>query len=258
MAELIICLILLNIVKTKEALVAVGGKASRLQSSESYTPIAKSFLIAGGKPLLYWCLQALSLAGIEKVVLAADRKDCADRADQVISELPLAFDEVLYFQDAGLGFHGLPYWAKHLLGDKFFFESGHAINKPEHYEGMDRIKTADNIIFSAFASDPSNRRLPVGLNGNQVITGNGQDTGIALASPLLLDQAYAEALPSLGFDFRTIVGHYLETDKLRAVWSDMPPEFDTPDEHRHALGVYSTYLASNGVLPDDMRQVKPR
>src|SRR6185436_20622334 len=101
------------------------------------------------------------------VVLAGDREEYLERAEQVVRELPYGFDETRYFQDQGLGVHGLPYHARHLLGDRFFFECGHAVNEPSHYQTMDAARSENGIVFSAFRSHASNPRLPVKLENGR-------------------------------------------------------------------------------------------
>jgi hypothetical protein len=63
---------------------------------------------------------------------------------------------------------------------------------------------------------------------------------------MLIDQAYAEQLPSLGFNINRIIEHYAETGQLQYVWNDMPPEFDTPEELLAAQAPYSDYCRSLG------------
>lgn len=227
--------------KIEQALVAVGGKASRLQNPDNYRPMAKSFLEVEGAPLLRWCLESLCLAGIKSVVLAGDREEYLDSAERVVSTLSCRFDETRFFQDEGLGVHGLPYHTKHLFSDGFFFECGHAISKPAHYQAMDAVKNEDGVVFSAFRSHPSNNRQAVQLDGTRVALKGEDRTGVALAHPMLVDQAYAEQLPSLGFNINSIIEHYAETGQLQYAWNNMPPEFDTPEELLAAQVPYSDY-----------------
>jgi len=234
--------------KVEQALIAIGGKASRLQGADCYIPIAKSLLTIGGKPLLYWNLESLGLAGIKKIVLAGDRKDYLASAEQIVASISHKFDETYYFQDQGLGVHGLPYHAKHLFQGDFFFECGHGISRPAHYQAMDIAKNKDNVVFSAFRSHPSNPRQPVLLEGSSVsLVANNENTGVALAHPLLIDQAYAKMLPDLDFNIHRIIRHYATAKQLRYVWNDMPPEFDTEQELHYAQTVYPSHLLSLGI-----------
>ncbi len=230
--------------KVEQALIAVGGRASRLKGGGIEVPITKSFLEVEGKPLLLWSLTSLCLAGVKRVVLVGDKREHLQHASRIVDDLPNSLDEVRYFQDKGLGVHGLPYHTRHLLEEGFFFECGHGISKPSHYVAMDSLKRSDNVVFSAFRAHPSNPRQPVILEEARVarLAKPDERTGIALAHPLLVDQVYAEKLPSLGFDITKIIGHYTRTSQLECVTSDMPPEFDIADELREAQGVYSVYF----------------
>jgi dTDP-glucose pyrophosphorylase len=60
--------------KVEQALVAVGGNASRLKADGIDVPIAKSFLPVAERPLLFWSLSSLALAGVSKLVLAGNQK----------------------------------------------------------------------------------------------------------------------------------------------------------------------------------------
>lgn len=227
--------------KTVQALVAIGGRASRLRSGGVRVPVSKSFLTLRGRPLLYWTLKSLHLAGVREIVLCADNELQLLEADLVLGQLSCRFT-VRDFLDRGLGVHGLPYHAHRLLGDRFFFECGHGISAPEHYRRLDAEKLADNVVFSAFRPHSSNPRQPVALNTLGYV---GRFRGVgdyAVAHPMLVDQAYALALPRLGFRIAEVIRHYTSSDRLRYVLSCLPPEFDVVEEMRDALPRYEDFL----------------
>lgn len=88
--------------KTEQALVAVGGKASRLRLGTDQEPFAKSYMEADLCPLLHWCLRSLQYAGVKHVVLAGDRQEHLIAAEAVVDELLTPFDTVQFFQDEGV------------------------------------------------------------------------------------------------------------------------------------------------------------
>lgn len=113
---------------------------------------------------------------------------------------------------------------------------------------MDTAKTPNNIVFSAYVAHPSNPRQPVRLEGTRVTPAGDEHTGTALAHPFLIDQAYANRLPALGFNINRIIGYYAAASQLSYVWNDMSPEFDTPQEADHSLLV-RRYLLQQRIGP---------
>jgi hypothetical protein len=231
--------------ETQQALIAIGGKASRLRSGGLEVGRTKSFLEITGEPLLFWCLKSLATAGISRIVLAGDQNDYLTAAEQIIESQPLRFEDVQYFKDPGLGVHGLPYQARNLLEESFFFECGHGISKPSHYSKMDTIKDSRNVVFSAFHAHPDNQRQQVILKNQSVkLAVPPEASDSALAHPMLLDQRYAETLPALDFNITKIIGYYAASSELKYVWNEMPPEFDTMSEYLDAENLYSQVLAT--------------
>ena len=206
-------------------------------------PISKSFLIYRGKPLLYWSLSMLQKAGVTKLILAGNRQEQIDCAKEVLGDLPFKFEEVLFLKDEGKGFHALPYFAAYLLDDSFFFECGHAMMPASHYRAMIKMKEKDNVVFSAYYSHLNNPRLPITLARDRVwLPDEGVQTGIALATPLLIDQSYAALLPSHNYNIQQVIQFHASRPTLRAIFTDMPPEFDIPEEYSNALKVYDNLI----------------
>jgi hypothetical protein len=67
-------------------------------------------------------------------------------------------------------------------------------------------------------------------DGSVRLANADEESGVALAHPMLIDQAYANRLPSLEFNVSRIIGYYAMRSQLGYVWSDMPPEFDLAEE----------------------------
>lgn len=226
--------------RVKQALVAVGGQGLRLRQGGVDVPLTKSFLELRGRPLLYWSLLSLWRAGVRRLVIAGNEQIHLQATQQVVDVLPCRFESIALFRDAGKGFHGLPFAAKHLLGKEFFFECGHAITPVEHLRRMDKAKADDAVVFSAFHTHPNNPRLPpVVLDGERVVLPpDGQATGIALATPFLIDQKYAEALPGKNFSIVEVIRDGVQNATIRAVLSDSLPEFDIVEEYILAKDSY--------------------
>lgn len=228
---------------TTQAVVAIGGKASRLRSGGVPVPVSKSFLTVQGKPLLHWVLRSLHTAGVRRVVLCADADIQFLEANAVLRDLGVTFASVDRFADAGLGVHGLPYQARRYLDDMFLFECGHNISEPTHYAAMDRAKSVDNIVVSAFRPHPDNPRQPVTLRGRYVRKSSApRRNAFAVAHPFLVDQDYAAALPRLQFRIDRIITHYTGLGRMRYVASNLPPEFDLAEEFSRTMPVYEEYL----------------
>lgn len=229
--------------RVTQALVAIGGRATRLRASGISVPVSKSFLVVHGKPLLYWTLASMHMAGVRRIVLCANADIQLHEAELTLEALPVRFDSVKFFRDAGVGMHGLPHQAQHLLDDEFIFECGHSVVRPEHYRVIDAAKDSDHVVFSAFNAHPSNVRQPVTITDGLVTSlTQPSNSGHALAHPFVLDLAYAQILPKLGFDITRLIAHFSESRKLRYVLSDLPPEFDLAQELEVCRLAYAAYL----------------
>jgi len=237
-------------VHISQALVAIGGKARRIREEGVDVPISKSFIRVRGKPLLYWNLLSLHAAGVERIILCGDQPLQLQEAEVLLGGMgEVRFTDVKFFQDPGLGVHGLPFqvldhepaW----LDEDFVFECGHSLMMPEHYRRIMNVKNDKNIIFSLFASHPANRRQPIVLSDDRIYVdwAAPRRAHYALAHPMVVDRAYANRLPFLGFDIAQILREYATTAQLAYVPSEMPPEFDVLAEMRCALPLYETYLA---------------
>jgi hypothetical protein len=238
---------------TRQALIAIGGKATRLRQASDQVGISKSFLPVNGQPLLYWVLISLYKAGITRLVLCGDKEIQLREAELTIFKLNLPFQDVKYFSDPGLGVHGLPYQVINReptwLEPSFVFECGHSLMTPSHYTELIAKKDSTNVVFSAFKPHPSNSRQPVMLKRQHVkVLNNSSPGSMALAHPILAGISYAARLPNLSFNIDRILEYYADQEQLNYVFSHMPPEFDVIDEVKTAMPVYESYTASS-LLP---------
>ena len=226
--------------KVRQALVAIGGRASRLRADGVNVPISKSFIRVCGRPLLFWCLEFLYMGGIRELILCADDPSQISAANMVLSELPIKFTDVVMFTDPGAGVHCLPFHTRDILRDRCLFECGHNVTLPSHLQAMDRLKSPDNVVFSAFEPHPDNLRYPVRLVDGVITRGlqAGDPGQFAFAHPLLIDRSYAEILPYLGYNFVNIVDYYRLSRRLSYVKGVMPPEFDIKDEFVISMTAY--------------------
>jgi hypothetical protein len=227
-------------IKTRQAVVAIGGRASRLRADGVNVPISKSFIHVSGRPLLFWCLEFLYMAGIRELILCADEPVQKRAADAVLRDLPIKFANVIIVDDPGVGVHCLPYHARRHLHDQYLFECGHNVTLPSHYYAMEKLKAPDNVVFSAFDPHPNNLRYPVRRVNGAIIRGlqTSAPDQFAFAHPLLIDRSYAEILPYLGFNFINIVDFYSFNGALAYVKGIMPPEFDIKEELIGSMAAY--------------------
>ena len=227
----------------QQALILVGGNASRLKAGGIPVPLSKAFIKIAGKSLFYWNLQSLHAAGIRHLIIAADKTNLLYAASIIIRKHPCKFTRVIYFHDEGNGAHGLPYELRYLLDDTFVFECGHSISRPEHYTNLLKAKGPRNVVFSAFKGHSSNRRQPVLLkDGAAYPTKNSRFS--VIAHPIVADKNYATNLLRLKFNINSIIDHYSQDSSLNYTLSDMPPEYDMKEEMIEAHHIYEHYLAS--------------
>jgi hypothetical protein len=224
-----------------QALVAVGGSGNRIRADGLDVPLSKSFLPIAGTEVLYWVVSGLLEAGISSLIFTADRGELFPAVRKVLSRLPAA-EEVIFFEDDGLGTHGLPYQVLRgcpRLQHNFLFECGNSVMTPDHYRSLCRAKTPTNVIFSAFDPHPVNLRQPVGLDpcGRVVRPLDTDDRG-AIAHPMVIDREYADALPDLDFDINQIIDNYIQRDMLYYVKTSLRPEFDYLAEYQDCIAQF--------------------
>jgi hypothetical protein len=249
-----------------QALIAIGGKASRIRNAGISVPVSKSFLSLCGRPLLHWNLKFLHAAGIRDIVLCGNNPLQLAEAELLLDRIGVSFSSVHFFQDPGLGVHGLPYQVAHhasdLLKEQIIFECGHSLMEPDHYKRIMHAKTNENVVFSAFKPHPSNPRQPVRLLGNQAELAPpalpAPSAAYALAHPIVIDSSYIERLPSLRFKITEILACYSRRREIRYVFSDMPPEFDVMEEMRAAYARYEVYLLRQGLVQHSQSSAAPR
>jgi choline kinase len=232
-----------------QAVIAIGGQASRLRRDGVYVAISKSFIDFQGRPLLQWNLESMRQAGVTSIVLCGDHPIQLAEAEFTLDRLGNPFPEVRYFRDPGYGVHGLPYQVitRHpeWLDETFIFECGHSLMTPEHYTVLARKKTRKNIVFSGFNPHSSNRRQPVILAGDRVLSIPRKIGPHAIAHPIVIDRGYAARLPRLSFDIERIIQYYALRLQLAYVFSDMPPEFDLALEMDSAMQRYAAYIGAS-------------
>ena len=232
--------------KTKQALITCGGTGSRLRKAGMEFPVSKSFIEFEGRPMFYWCLLGLYHAGIEKLVIIGDGAEKLREAEQVLSNFPYDFSQVDWHEDTGLGTSGLPYQARHLLEDNFFFEFGHSVSEPEHYHRLeDELKVADSIVLSKFKPNSYAPRPYFRVNDEKIIPLQkltGDTNEFSVGPPYLLNQRYVHRLPKLGFDIYRITESYCYDGLIELVQSNLPIEVDVIDEWNEAVPIYQSYI----------------
>lgn len=153
---------------------------------------------------------------------------------------------IRFYQDPGLGSTGLPYQTRASLDDRFFFECGHSIAEPSHYQTMDELKQEDSIVISAFKPNRHSVRPCLTINQEGSTTAlqfpSFREAEYFIGSPLLIDQKYAQTLPPHDFNFRAILSNYSSQNKLRAVVSKLPIEIDEFEEMEEGLPLLQQYL----------------
>lgn len=234
---------------TKQALVTCGGTGYRLKQKGIKFPLSKSFLELEGHPMLYWCLQGLHKAGIERLVIVGDGNEKLKKAETVLHSFPYSFAQVDFFEDPGLGSNGLPFQTINLLEDQFFFECGHSMSEAEHYSIMEQHKKPNTIVLSSFKPNPYAPRPHVRINKERItpiMKLFGTYNEFSIGSPRLLDSEYALKLPELDFDLYKIIQFYSSRDALKLVQSNLPIEVDVVEELEEAIPAYRRQIKKQG------------
>lgn len=232
-------------IKTKQALVTVGGNSSRLKKSGLKISYSKSFLMVEGQPLFYWCLLGLYEAGIEKLVIISDKEKNHAIAKKVLEHFPFRFRDVVFYQDPGLGSNGLPYQARELLDEHFFFECGHSMSSSCHYRKMDSLRKDHNIILSAFVPNRLVSRPYAHFTSKKIVPIEelmGEKNEYEVGSPFLLNQEYANNLPQIDFSLKEAIHLYNKQGRLSLVPSKLPIEFDVLEEMENAMPQYIDFV----------------
>jgi hypothetical protein len=219
--------------RVQQAIVAVGGRGSRL-NAEVAVPLTKSFLEVGGRPLLYWCLEALYTSGIRRVIVAAEANLHPRRVDLNVCRDWQNWKSFEIFLDAGLGVHGIPQQARSLLDDYFVFDVGHNVSSGDHLRKICAVKSVDNFVVSGFSVDDRNPRNVVDVSGSS----ERPVPSISVAHPYVADHGYTRIIEKVDFRIGALLNHYIRRGGLVVIGSDSPPEFDMPYEYRSAMAHY--------------------
>src|SRR5262245_48373936 len=204
--------------RSPQALIAVGGRASRDCQGGIHVWLTKYFMTVGGRPLMYWNLLSMHRAGVRRLVLAYDADHLLECIRAVVGLLPVKFAEVVEFRDQGLGVHGLPFHAAHVLDHWFVFECVHSLMHPHDYSRVISMKHRDNIVVTPYVSHQRNPRQPVTYRHGELSVADPREPSIqAVAHPFVIDQEYAALLPSLDFDVRQMIGFYMQRGSIEGV-----------------------------------------
>jgi hypothetical protein len=238
--------------KTKCCLIAVGGSGYKLKKDGIEFPYSKSSLQLLGKPMIHWLLEMLEETGIRKIVMTSERKDSLEFVRKVSNDFINNFDEILFHQNSGFGFCGLPFQCKDFIDFPCFFEAGHSFNTPEHYEKMDKEYKKDCLIASGFPPKGHSPRNVIKIeNGKMKYIGMKFSIPgeIEVGSPKLFGEEFIDNLPRLGYDFSNILPYYIENNKLKIVYSVMPLEADVKKEWNEAIPAYEEFIRNRRQLP---------
>lgn len=230
-----------------QALVACAGVGSRLRQDGMEFPASKVFIELEGRPMLYWCLLGLHRAGVDKLVVNVS-DHTVKTVEEVLSRFPYDFERIDFHKDPGFGTTGLPYHARHLLDENYFFECGHSMSEPEHYRRLCRELQGDSpVVLSTFmpGSNSNTTRSRVKIKGHKIIpingfTGERQEFYIGL--PGIFNQEHAARLPYLDFRFQNLIDFYSSAGSLRTAHSSMPLEVDHAEEWREAVPHYLRHI----------------
>lgn len=214
--------------RVRQALVAVGGRGTRFHRAGVAIPLSKSFLRLADKPILYWALQSLWAAGIDRLILTAETERKLAAAYETLDELPVTFTHVDFLLNDSPGSTGLPAHALPLLDDRYIFDCGHSITTPEHYIRLAyAVTNHDGVAFSTFAN-VSRQRRRLGFRGAH----------LPVCEPAALDRRYAGLLPRWGYSLDNALPYLRDAGLLQLVRSPDPIEADIPIELRQALPRY--------------------
>jgi dTDP-glucose pyrophosphorylase len=241
--------------EVKQALVTCGGTGSTLRKQGIEFPLSKSFIDVNGQPILYWCLMGLSLAGIENLIIVGDSENKLLAAEKVLADFPLPFSEVGWHEDPGLGTNGLPYHTRDLLEDRFFFEFGHNLSEPRHYQEMSEqaINEAD-VVVSLFRPIYFRCSPVIKIeNHGLAIVSEPEDcnTDYFIGPPYLFTKKHADMLPKFNFEKQPFLNSYQQQGRLRVVVSAMPIEVDTIEEWQQTQPIYQEYSKHLALIPID-------
>jgi NDP-sugar pyrophosphorylase family protein len=227
--------------KIDQVLIAAGGKATRLVAGGIDVPDGKSLLKIGGRTLLHDVLDTKLDRGFRRFVIAAENPEKLAKINAVVESISRERDvgEIVLFQDNGLGTNGLPYQARDLLDEEFFFDFGH--NDTNLGRSLAKRKCDGIVVFTGF---------PVTGISDHPVVHRDKETGVIypqktsnteqleVAAPFVLDHEWIEELPREGFNFAQMVKNRAERQGAIVVpdpgyydFFGPRPEIDTPEEY---------------------------
>lgn len=214
-----------------EALVTVGGKGSRLRNAGIPVPCSKSFIKVLGEPLIFWNLRVLKRAGFDRIVFCADSEEALDRARTEVGRSCEFWADSSFLLDEGLGTAGLPFHFQHLFNHQFFFITGHAFVRPDHYSAMRIAARRGGVTVSTYREHKFAKSV---RSGSLASTFKNYRktfrTSRMIDYPYVLDEKYCERLAANVFNDLATLRSFCKSDMIDFVYSEMPVETDEPEQ----------------------------
>lgn len=214
-----------------EALVTVGGKGSRLRNAGISFPCSKSFIKVLGKPIIFWNLRVLKRAGFDRIVFCADSQEALDRARTEVGRFCEFSAAPSFLLDEGLGTAGLPFHFQHLFNHQFFFITGHAFVKPDHYTAMRVAAKRGDVTVSTYREHKFAKSVRSGSLASTLKSyKKAFRTSRMIDYPYVLDRNYCERLAANAFNDLATLRDFCKSDMINFVYSEMPVETDEPEQ----------------------------
>lgn len=218
----------------KVALVAAGGRGSRLQAEGVEVPLSKPFLDMDGNPFIHHALLTLQDAGVQDIIVSVDSDEKYKKSEEIIfrlrRELGFRANTMMHVQP-GEGAHGVPWHAKDAIdGRTFMFCAGHDPQTAAHYKALDVAKDSRNAVFSVFPYDPRTNRPVYDIPR----LGSGVP-----AHPIVGDSNYIDLIEKTNFNIGEIINTLIADGRMTGVKCETPPEFDLLSEYYDCIDVFS-------------------
>lgn len=212
---------------TNTALIAAGGLGTRAADITYYS--SKSFITYKDKPLIYYTILSVKLAGIDQIIVSIDDKRYKSKLQNIKDKLNIKLSHKLVTR---IGATGIPFHCRDMLPERFFYLYGNSPPSPQHLVALDDLTNREELGVSLFDNTTSAKPRKIKMNGNQIVElnfeGCSKNTGIDfyLNLPLILTKRYVELLPKQNFDLENTLKTFMTDGIIRGKVANFPPEFN--------------------------------
>jgi hypothetical protein len=196
------------------------------------------------------------------VVLVGESKRILLQGRRIAIRAGYKYSQVTVFVDRGLGVHGIPDQASHLLDRRFLFDAGHSMCPTSHYLRLAQSPEGADV-YSVFAENPENGSRTK-LNDLFELSNDRRRQGGVVALPYALNVSWVGDSVEARYNIRALLSNQARKGGASFVSAEFEPEFDISNEQQRTrqfflinqVGYFGLWLAARLADGHDRREAR--